>query len=211
MQAYKTAVNKWDRKDVIVRQQISVLGPDSQFIQLLSLISAKDFHDMLKNQFKNCYNNILSAVLTSIQLHQKTPTVHELMNLITNEYNRLLIQNGTIGKLKSEDVAFLADGTSHKGKQYQNKSKFPYNCNNCGWKGHKKEDCWEEGGGKAGKGLKGWKSCRKKSKSKDNDKLKASRLNTDILKLKDDSKPGGVWLASTKDIWDEEPEPYDVS
>jgi hypothetical protein len=133
------------------------------------------------------------------------------MNLITNEYNQLLIQNGTIGKLKSEDVAFLADGTSHKGKQYQNKSKFPYNCNNCGWKGHKKEDCWEEGGGKAGKGLKGWKSCRKKSKSKDNDKLKASRSNTDILKLKDDSKPDGVWLASTKDIWDEEPEPYDVS
>lgn len=126
------------------------------------------------------------------------------MNLITNEYDQLLIQNGTKGKSKSDDVAFSADGTSHKGKQHSQKSKFPYNCNNCGWKGHKKEDCWEEGGGKAGKAPKGYKLHRKKSK------LKASRSNADASKSKDDSEPDGVWLVSAEDIGEEVPESRDT-
>ncbi|KAG2339931.1 hypothetical protein BDR05DRAFT_834214, partial [Suillus weaverae] len=165
---YETAIKKWDKNNVIVRQQIAVLVPDTLFIQLLSLTSAKDFFDTLKNQFENrslaitmelhhqlgklklkeggdaqahytlrklreelasagdpvpdkdffnitfvslprSYNNILSAVSTSIQLHQKTPTMHKLMNLVINEYNQLLIQSGTKGKSKSDDVAFSAD------------------------------------------------------------------------------------------------------
>jgi len=53
MQAYKTMMKKWEEKDVIVRQQIAVLVPDSLFIQLLSLTSMKEFFDTLKNQFKN--------------------------------------------------------------------------------------------------------------------------------------------------------------
>ncbi|KAG1749324.1 hypothetical protein EDB19DRAFT_1629938, partial [Suillus lakei] len=53
MQTYETAIKKWDKNDVIVRQQIAVLVPDTLFIQLLSLTSTKDFFDMLKNQFEN--------------------------------------------------------------------------------------------------------------------------------------------------------------
>ncbi|KAG1837996.1 hypothetical protein F4604DRAFT_1600971, partial [Suillus subluteus] len=170
----------------------------------------KDFFNITFVSLPRSYNNILSAVSTSIQLHQKTPTVHELMNLVTNEYDRLLIQSGTKGKSKSDDVAFSADGTSHKGKQHSQKSKFPYNCNNCGWKGHKKEDCWEEGGGKAGKAPKGYKLRGKKSKSKDDDKSKASGSNADASKSKDDSEPDGVWLASAEDIGEEVPESIDA-
>jgi hypothetical protein len=132
------------------------------------------------------------------------------MSLITNKYDQLLIQSGTKGKSKSDDVAFSADGTSHKGKQHSQKSKFPYNCNNCGWKGHKKEDCWEEGGGKAGKAPKGYKLQGKKSKSKDDNKVKASGSNTDASKSKDDSKPDGVWLVSAEDIREEVPESRDT-
>ncbi|KAG1749323.1 hypothetical protein EDB19DRAFT_1904835 [Suillus lakei] len=137
--------------------------------------------------------------------------MHKLMDLVTNEYDRLLIQSGTKGKSKSDDIAFSADGTSYKGKQHSQKSRFPYSCNNCGWKGHKKEDYWEDGGGKAGKGLKGWKLCGKKLKSKDDDKSKASGSNADASKSKDNSEPDGVWLVSTEDIWDDEPKPQDTS
>src|SRR5882757_531961 len=50
-QAYKTDIKKWNEDDVIVRQQIAVLIPDSLFIQLLSLSTAKEFFDVLKGQF----------------------------------------------------------------------------------------------------------------------------------------------------------------
>ncbi|KAG2739681.1 hypothetical protein P692DRAFT_20697094, partial [Suillus brevipes Sb2] len=53
VQAYEVAIKKWNENDVIVRQQIAVLVPDTLFIQLLSLSSAKDFFDTLKNQFEN--------------------------------------------------------------------------------------------------------------------------------------------------------------
>jgi hypothetical protein len=53
VQAYKVAIKKWNENDVIVRQQIVVLVPDTLFIQLLSLSSTKDFFDTLKNQFEN--------------------------------------------------------------------------------------------------------------------------------------------------------------
>jgi len=128
-----------------------------------------------------------------MQLHQKTPTAHELMNLVINEYNRLLLQGGGKLKPKGKDAAFSGDGNSQKGKQREYKPKFPYACNNCGWNGHKKEDCWEEGGGKAGKAPNGWKSRGKKSKD---EKPKTSGSNADASKLKSELEPDGVWLAS---------------
>jgi len=52
MQAYEAAIKKWTEDDVVVRQQIAILLPDSLFIQLLSLSSAKEFFDTLKGQFE---------------------------------------------------------------------------------------------------------------------------------------------------------------
>ena len=49
--AYETAIKKWNDDDVIVRQQIAVLIPDSLFIQLLSLHTAKEFFNVLNGQF----------------------------------------------------------------------------------------------------------------------------------------------------------------
>lgn len=134
----------------------------------------------------------------NIQLNQKTPTANDLMNLVVNEYDRLLIQNGGKLKLKGEDAAFLGNGNSQKGKQRQYKPKFPYACNNCGWNGHKKEDCWEEGGGKAGQAPKGWKPRGKQSKQASDDKSKPSGSNADASKPKSDAEPDGVWLASSR-------------
>ena len=252
-QAYETDIKKWNEDDVIIRQQIAVLIPDSLFIQLLSLSTAKEFFNVLKGQFGTrslavtvelrrqlgelklkeggdarahidelrklqeelssagdpvsdkdffnitftslpcSYNNILSAVSTSMQLYQKTPTAHELMNLVINEYNRLLLQNGGKSKSKSEDAAFLTDGNSWKGKQHQQKSRFPFACNNCGWNGHKKENCWEEGGGKAGQAPKNWKPRGKKNKSGGESSKSGQKASTAEKK----DEPDGVWLATT--------------
>ncbi|KAJ8594387.1 hypothetical protein M405DRAFT_729837, partial [Rhizopogon salebrosus TDB-379] len=52
MQAYEAAIKKWTEDNVVVRQQIAILLPDSLFIQLLPLSSAKEFYDTLKGQFE---------------------------------------------------------------------------------------------------------------------------------------------------------------
>ena len=176
MQTYEEEIKKWNDNDIIVRQQIAVLIPDSLFIQLLSLTMAREYFDVLKGQFGTrslavtvelrrqlgelklkeggdarahidtlrklqeelasagdpisdkdffnitftslsySYNNILLAVSTSIQIHQKTPTSHELMTLVVNEYNWMLLQNGGKSKSKSEDVAFSAEGSFQNSK-----------------------------------------------------------------------------------------------
>ena len=80
------------------------------------------------------------------------------------------------------------------------KSRFSEPHKNCGWKGHKKEDCWEEGGGKARKAPKGWKSRGKKEKSTAKDeksKGKSSKANT--ASDEKNSEPDGVWLAAIED------------
>jgi hypothetical protein len=263
---YEADIIKWNNNNIIVRQQIAVLIPDSLFIQVLSLTTAKEYFNVLKGQFgtrslavtvelrrqlgelklkeggdarahidalrklreelasagdpvsdkdffnitfaslPRSYNNILSAVSTSMQLHQKTPTAHELMNLVINEYDRMLLQNGGKLKSKGEDAAFSTDGNSQKGKQRNDEPKFPWDCNNCGWKGHKKADCWEEGGGKAGKAPRGWKSHGKKPKD---EKSKASGSSADASKSKDEAEPDGVWLACTEALesWEAEDTP----
>lgn len=53
VQAYEVSIKEWTNNNVIVRQQIAVLVPDTLLIQLLFLSSAKDFFDTLKNQFEN--------------------------------------------------------------------------------------------------------------------------------------------------------------
>ena len=112
-------------------------------------------------------------------LQKKAITSDELMDIVTEEYDQITLQDG--GKLKgkaaaSEDAAFGAD-TSKNGKGQRKKFKFTGTCHNCSWMAHKGGNCWEEGGGKAGQAPKGWKLCGKKPKdSKDLKDLKGSTL-----------------------------------
>ncbi len=66
---------------------------------------------------------------------------------------------------KEENVTFHAGESSQKGKMV-------LKCFNCQKKGHKKADCWAEGGGKAGQGPKGKGQGRGDGKGK-KDKQKA--------------------------------------
>jgi hypothetical protein len=72
-------------------------------------------------------------------------TPDDLMQTISDEFDRRNL--GRTAK-KEENVAFHAGEGSRKGK-------LMLKCFNCGKKGHKKADCWAEGGGKAGQGPKG--------------------------------------------------------
>jgi hypothetical protein len=71
-----------------------------------------------------------------------------LMQTITDEYDRRTL--GRTSK-KEENVAFYSNDDGGKGK----KRKSDLKCFNCNKKGHKKVDCWAEGGGKAGQGPRG--------------------------------------------------------
>ncbi|KIJ16197.1 hypothetical protein PAXINDRAFT_11234 [Paxillus involutus ATCC 200175] len=109
------------------------------------------------------------------------------MDLILDEYNHLIAQGGGKSKSKDDDVAFRAN-TSKKGKRRG--EKFMGDCFNCGWKGHTKDNCWEEGGGKAGKVPKSWRSKGKKEAlAKD---LKGNTNTAAELS----NKPDAVWLAA---------------
>ena len=86
---------------------------------------------------------------------------HQLISQVLNEYDHLSIQRGSKSRSKDNDVAFLAKGK--KGNHHTKKC--TDTCRNCGWDGHKAENCQEEGGGKHGQAPKHWKLRGKKSKA----------------------------------------------
>ena len=79
--------------------------------------------------------NATSAVLGTIL------SPNDLMQAFTDEYDRRNL--GKVSK-KDENVAFSADDGG-KGRNFKRG-----NCYNCDKPGHRKDDCWEEGGGKEG-------------------------------------------------------------
>ncbi|KAG2046778.1 hypothetical protein BDR06DRAFT_1014444 [Suillus hirtellus] len=131
------------------------------------------------------------SIASRIKLHQKTLTSDDLMGLIFDEYDWLALQDGGKLKPKNEDANFQADSKRWKGQN----SRTPITCHNCSWNGHKKEDCWEEGGGKAGQGPKNWKSHGKRNKS-GGENLKSGQRANMANKKKDTDD---VWLATVED------------
>ncbi|KAI6138062.1 hypothetical protein BKA82DRAFT_167060 [Pisolithus tinctorius] len=121
------------------------------------------------------------------------------MSYILNEYDCFVIQGGGKTKSPGEDVAFSADGSR---KSKGQKTKFSGTCFNCGWTGNRAENCWEEGGGKAGKAPKGWKPRGKKDMSgKDSRGGKANAAAEATS-----TEPDAVWLAEYSTGGVDEPE-----
>lgn len=170
-------------KITLIREELASMGKP---------VSDEDLFNIIFASLPRSYNGILTSVASSIKLHQKTLTSDDLMGLILDEYDRLALQDGGKSKPKNEDAAFQADGKRWKGRN----SRTPITCHNCGWNGHKKEDCWEEGGGKAGQGPKNWKSRGKKNKSGGENSKSGQRANTANEKK---DEPDGVWLATVED------------
>ena len=139
------------------------------------------------------YNPILMSASSNMRLHNRSITTEELMLMVIDAYDQFVAQ-GTI-KSKSDDVAFNADSRRDKGRTTK---KFDGDCYNCGWHGHRGQDCWEEGGKKHGQAPKGWRPQGKKNKdSKDSKPLRSANVAAD------EKEPDAVWLA---DSFTDEPE-----
>jgi hypothetical protein len=107
-----------------------------------------DFYAIVIGSLPPSYDPYVSALNATSSVLGTFLSSDDLMQTITDEYDRRTL--GRTSK-KEENVAFYSSDDGGKGK----KRKSDLKCFNCNKKGHKKVDCWAEGGGKAGQGPRG--------------------------------------------------------
>jgi hypothetical protein len=171
----------------------TIMGIREQLASMGKPVANEDLFNMIFVSLPRSYNGILTSVATTIKLHQQSLTTDDLMGLILDEYDRLKLQAGAKSNAKGEDTAYSTDDKA-RGKA---RSRSPMTCFNCGWEGHKKENCWEEGGSKENEAPERWKPRGKKDKaSKDETpKSDSTKANTATKKY----EPDAVWLAMAAD------------
>jgi len=150
-------------------------------------IDPDDFATMLISSVPT-YNSTISAMTTSAKIARLDLTPDVIMTTLIDNYDRR--QTKCSKKLTSsgKDTAYSASLSNKK---------FSGNCHNCQKKGHKAEDCWEEGSGKAGQCPKWkWKG-HAKGKSKDS---KDKVGTTDA----EGGEPDGVWFVHAAGSDDED-------
>ena len=103
-----------------------------------------DFYAIVIGSLPPLYDPFISALNATSSVLGTFLTPDNLMQTISDEYDRRNL--GRTSK-REENVAFHAGESGRKGKS-------TLKCFNCEKKGHKKADCWAEGGGKAGQGPK---------------------------------------------------------
>ena len=131
-------------KMMTLREELACMGEP---------VSNKDYFNMVFSSLPTSYNPILTSISMNMRLLNHQLMSHQLISQVLNEYNHLSIQRGSKSWSKDDDVAFSAEGK--KGNRHIKQC--TDTCGNCGWDGHKAENCWEEGGGKHGQAPKHWK------------------------------------------------------
>jgi len=140
-------------------------------------IDPDDFAVMLISSIPMSYDSTISAMTTSTKITCLDLTPDVIMTTLIDNYDRRQSKSGKKSMSSGEDATYSASSSK----------KFSGNCHNCQKKGHKAEDCWEEGGGKAGQCPKWkWKG-HAKGKSKDS-KDKAGTADAE------GGEPDGVWF-----------------
>ena len=142
---------------------------------------------MLISSVPMSYDSTISAMTTSAKITHLDLTPDVIMTTLIDDYDRRQTKCGK-KSMNGEDAAYSASSSNKK---------FSGNCHNCQRKGHKAEDCWEEGGGKAGQCPKRkWKG-HTKGKLKDS-KDKAGTTDAEA------GEPDGVWFAHAAGSDDED-------
>ena len=113
-----------------MREQLAAMG---------KTIDEDDYVDILLASLPSSYQPSVSAINASTRLGNNTIKSDDVIQLMTDEYERLTQDNKKAQP--SQDQAFTADS---KRKE----------CTNCKRRGHVQEDCWAKGGGQEGGGPK---------------------------------------------------------
>jgi hypothetical protein len=111
--------------------------------------SDDDMYAIILGSLPPSYDSYISAISATSRIIGTFISADALMATVTDEYEHRLL-NAKGGK-KDENVAFSSNAGPSKGR----KAKKDIECFNCHKKGHYKSECWAEGGGKEGEGLKG--------------------------------------------------------
>ncbi|KIN96902.1 hypothetical protein M404DRAFT_32752 [Pisolithus tinctorius Marx 270] len=139
------------------------------------------------------YDSNLTAMTSSALIMQKDLSPDFIIKVISNKYDRCQMwtkRGNSRNSGNSKDAAYsVKDGKKST-------------CKNCRKKGHGKDQCWEEGGRKAGQVPK-WFQNKGKGKKKEKGSRKVATVASASASLSAqtsaDSKPNGVWLAHLQD------------
>jgi len=100
------------------------------------------FYAIILGSLPSSFEPFISALNATSSVLGTVLSPDELMQAFTDEYEHQNI--GKSSKREEENTAFSTEeGNGRKGNNQKGK------CYNCGEPGHRKDDCWEEGGGKA--------------------------------------------------------------
>ena len=154
----------------LMHQELALFG---QFI------SDTDYAAILLSPLPSTYDSTISS-LVSAKMNYRTITPQIVKSSITDDYDtRHTKSRKSSNTTANDDVTYSAQ------------SKKNLLCTNCNKKGHMKENCWVEGGDKAGQGPKGRGNHKGKGKGKGTEKAAKA--------AEKDEKPDSVWLVQVDD------------
>ena len=119
----------------LMRQELASLG---QFI------SDTDYTAILISSLPSTYDSTLSSISVSARMNYRPITPQIVESYVTDDYDTCQVKSRKPLNMTTDDAAYSAQ------------SKKNLLCANCNKKGHTKENCWAEGGDKAGQGPKGY-------------------------------------------------------
>ena len=152
--------------------------------------SEDEFYAIILGSLPSSYDPYISALNATSSVLGTVLSSDDLMQTISDEYER---RNLGKGSKKEENVAFSANDGG--GKKW--KPKRTGNCNICKKPGHWARDCWEEGGGRAGKGPK--RKGKEKEKESDNkgESSKEKKGKEAAASAKAKAEEDAAWFAMT--------------